>query len=462
MNNPIDNNKYKLDSTYIIRCHGEQSRTKRGTCFSISEKTVITAWHVVENMSNYSCFLSTDDIAENKSLTLKLIEKDENLDIAILEVINHSFNNYIEINDIACHQGIAINSCGFPQEKGTKHCTLDTDISENYESILTDNISFEVDQSGNVSNYKGMSGSPILVNGKAIGVLLVQQGGTSLYCISFSDIKKNNTSILKQFIISREHNKPQDVLFYRYTIKNENFYLERSEDIKFNKSLLLNNVWLSGKSGSGKTALLNRNLLLNDIKYCYVDFSAVTISSHLDVLSEIFYSICERFEIDESPQTKNLIKDIAGTIKKSKVKRIVIVIDELSIDSDVLLKDVANSLMNLINHITNCYGEDTLKFSVSTISPPSYLLTNASKAQDFFYFLDCSSWNTDLEQLFELLCDNLQLDVSIAKEIIIEKSGNSPRVLKSIFKEIVLLDQISLDNINKSIDKVLGEVVAHD
>ncbi|VEF27520.1 Uncharacterised protein [Shewanella baltica] len=85
MNNIHINRTHKLDSIYILISNDGQGREKRGTCFSISEKIVITAWHVIESMVNYSCYLTSDDADAENALSLHLIDKDEDLDVAILD-----------------------------------------------------------------------------------------------------------------------------------------------------------------------------------------------------------------------------------------------------------------------------------------------------------------------------------------------------------------------------------------
>lgn len=70
---------------------------------------------------------------------------------------------------------------------------------------------------------------------------------------------------------------PNIILFNNYSIKTESYYVERSPDIIYVESLKIENVWIYGKSGSGKTTLINRNLLLNNIRYCYCDLSPVTM-----------------------------------------------------------------------------------------------------------------------------------------------------------------------------------------
>ncbi|TKG03332.1 serine protease [Vibrio sp. F13] len=461
MINDMEYDEYRLESTFIISCSDEQGRKKRGSCFSVNTEYVVTAWHVVNSMDKYWLYLNSDDAEKNNSIQLELVHSDEALDIAILKAIDYVFDNYIQVSDENCNKGEKVKACGYPIEKGIKHSTLDSEVSESYYDIETEKFSFEIEQRDKVSNYKGMSGTPIIVNKLAVGILLVQQGGTSLYGISFNDVIKKNKLIIKYLHSKKTRHDPHHVLFYRYSNESERFYFVRDEDRIFGKSILLNNIWLSGDSGSGKTALINRNIIFGKMTHCYIDFSAVTVLCKDDVLNEIFYSLCEQFEVDELDKGRNIIKDISRIINEIGSNKLVIVIDELSINSEELLKDISNGLMQLVNYISNSYGQNKIKFSVSTIHPPSSLLFNASKAQEFFHFIDCNSWSDCLEELFDILSVNLCLDIEYAKSFIVEKSKCSPRILKSIFREIILLDDINIDKIKLVTNKVLSEVVSH-
>ncbi|MGB6036091.1 MAG: hypothetical protein WBG42_07470, partial [Cryomorphaceae bacterium] len=90
---------------------------------------------------------------------------------------------------------------------------------------------------------------------------------------------------------------PSIVLFNNYTKRNEPFYLSRSTDNLFNKALEINNIWVFGKSGNGKTALINRNLIQNEIEYCFCDLSPVTIKTCSDVHNEILVTLEDIFNV---------------------------------------------------------------------------------------------------------------------------------------------------------------------
>jgi hypothetical protein len=258
-------------------------------------------------------------------------------------------------------------------------------------------------------------------------------------------------------IPSRE--EPKIVLFNNYTSDNEPFYLERREDIEFNESLTMCNVWLFGKSGIGKTALINRNLIQNKIEYCFCDLSPVTISTVEDVLNEVLYTVEDKFNFMRSSEETNVLKQITQILCKSGSKKTVIVIDELSVKNDDLLKTIANKLVQLVIHFSNYSEQDGLKFVVSTILNPKEIIQNKSKAGDYFQYICCNSWDEYSSQLFDLLCKALKLDLETSKSLIIESSRNSPRILKSIFRKIIIYNHSSAKSIKKAIDMTLGELV---
>jgi len=449
--------QYKLNSTFII--HGKANgKDRQGTCFAINENEVMTAWHVVNNMEDIKVSFTSDDFAHEKYCKLQLVEHDEALDIAILSVESEPIAEFISASSTNTSLKLPIHVCGYPLEKGGKHAIMDTTISNLYDSIITENHSFEIKQIETVNNYKGMSGSPILTNGYVIGVLLVQQGGTSLYCISISDIFEKNEHI-KQHLKIASPGKTKHILFNHYTKESEPFYCERTQDLEFEKSLNINNLWVFGKSGAGKTAIINRNLTKNNIEYCYCDFGPIDIKNEQDVLEEILECIEDKFDGNRLSSEKNKIKQINRLLCEAKISKVVVVIDELGVDDEAILKKIADTLMKLVSYVTRHYKTDGLMFAVSTIGSPNGLLKNARKANDYFQFLCCDSWDENLSELFDLICLNLQISIEFMKPEIIAKADQSPRLLKSIIKNIVSVEMINEKSINIAISKSLNEAV---
>lgn len=183
---------YKLKSIHIVEATTESGRTERGTCFSISKKLLITANHVVDiNPINIRIYLSSDDYSEGNYLESKCIYSNKNIDIAIVEILDYELNNHINLYSTSVGIDNEVLSCGYPVEKDILYEPIKVKISNNLENVTTSDYSFEVTQSTTVTNYSGMSGSPVIYNDHCIGVLVFQQGKNTLYGVSIKDVLKD-------------------------------------------------------------------------------------------------------------------------------------------------------------------------------------------------------------------------------------------------------------------------------
>jgi hypothetical protein len=251
---------------------------------------------------------------------------------------------------------------------------------------------------------------------------------------------------------------PDIVLFNNYSIKCEDFYLEREIDKEFISSLRLNNLWVFGESGFGKTNLVQRNLIVNNLEFCYCDMSPINITGSDDVLEEILFSIEENFETIRECKDNNKIKQIVELLRKRK-KGVTIVIDELSVEDNELLKEIARDLVKLVTHFRNSFQEGDLKFVVSTISNPRKIIENKSKAKEHFEYLNCDDWSENIETLFEMISKSLGLDLDSSKASILSVSKKSPRILKSIFRKILIMEDSGIEAVERVIMVVESELV---
>lgn len=267
-----------------------------------------------------------------------------------------------------------------------------------------------------------------------------------------------NAVVPKNIEIPKETN-PKIVLFNNYSKQCEAFYFEREIDNEFINSLKINNLWVFGNSGIGKTVLVNRNLTKNDIDYCFCDLSPVNIVNSEQVIEEILCKVEEKFDLERNQAISNKIKQLTKLLCEAGKKKIIIVIDELSVKENNVLKDIAKDLMNLVVHYSNSSQEEGLKFVVSTISNPKDIIENKSKASEHFQYIDCNDWSKDIEKLFEILSSSLNMELENHKNKIIGSCENSPRILKSIFRKIVSLDNLNTTTIDNAIKITISELV---
>lgn len=252
------------------------------------------------------------------------------------------------------------------------------------------------------------------------------------------------------------------VLFISYKKDNEDYYLERDIDISFQKYLEISNIWVFGKSGSGKTNLVNRNLIDKNKKYFFCDLSPVDINSANDVLEEIVNIIeqktnCENRHKDE----KNLLKKITLLLCENNFFQTVVFIDELSADSNEHMAEISNKLLKLVVYFNNYNQKNELRFIISTIQKPNDLIKNQGKAIEHFKYISCDSWGLYMECLFNLISCSLNIKIPEHRDLIIEHSKNSPRNMKYIFRDILVDSDSKNLCIKETVEKSALEIVSH-
>lgn len=183
--------EFKLDSIYIVESLESVDKKTRGTCFSISSTLILTACHVVENATSIKVYLSSDDYICENSIDATCVYSNSEIDVAILRVENGKTSCSIELYRTGVNLGSKVKSCGYPIEKEHYYSPISVEVTNTFAHMVSKEWSFEVSQSNTISQYKGMSGSPVMDNGRCIGILLVQQGGNTLYSVSTEDFLKD-------------------------------------------------------------------------------------------------------------------------------------------------------------------------------------------------------------------------------------------------------------------------------
>lgn len=179
--------EFNLECIYLLSALLPNASIRRGTCFSIAKDLLLTANHVVNGASSIQIFLSSDLFSLGQGIYAECIYSNENLDIAILAVPEGTTNNAMPLYSTAVNLDSDVKSCGYPVEKEHYHAPIRLKVTNTFSHMSSREYSFEVSQSNTVTKYSGMSGSPIMHEKYCIGILLVQQGGNTLYALSVKD-----------------------------------------------------------------------------------------------------------------------------------------------------------------------------------------------------------------------------------------------------------------------------------
>lgn len=181
-----------------------------GTGFLVSTDIVMTAKHnviiadelITDEFVEKEVVFRIDDNDEVVGKTINLIEAiEKGIDcvfIKLNEVLSEdTVNNLVDVeNEII---GIECHIEGFPKLIQKREVLLGNIINEQEEKII-----INVKRENQLQNYEGLSGSPLIVLGNIIGIIVKQENSERLEALSIKYINKilqcEDVSILKKKI----------------------------------------------------------------------------------------------------------------------------------------------------------------------------------------------------------------------------------------------------------------------
>ncbi len=435
-----------------------KTNASHGTGFFIDTNKILTCSHVIKNIIESDIKI----VFKGQEYSVKILDNNEEfeVDLAILKV-DVGNDKFIPINStiLDAHK---LKSYGFAESKDYFY-----DAPKSFDRGL---VPVTLDYEGNDDHFmkfkngqveEGHSGSPIinLMTKAVCGILNASRntdnnlGG---YGIPIDNLKLfEGVGTPKPIKV-----KPKTILFNNYTAKNEPYYLKREEDAQFIRTLELSNIWIFGKSGKGKTALIQRNLIQEKIEYVFCDLSAITIKSTENIFDDIIVTIEEKFEILKAKGENNRVKVIVKLLEDIGLNKIIIVIDEMSVDNNTLLKEIASCFVKLVTHYTNTHGDESLKFVISTKAKPEEIILDKAKASNYFEYICCDNWEGYLSSLFDLFNNELGLNlVEDTKNYILSKADSSPRILNKIFLKIIICENLNDEKIENIVKLAVEESI---
>ncbi|HHH2060413.1 TPA: serine protease, partial [Yersinia enterocolitica] len=189
------------------------SAVERGTAFFISEKILITAEHLYNEDYSYYFYTSSDNFINDFKYPLNIVIADQNLDIALFYSENMHIDVEPKLSITAIDKNELITAYGFPTEKKNLPANISSNMINDLREINTSPYCYEIKQCLNntVTDYSGMSGSPVAIDEYIIGLLLFQQKRNTLFLVSFEKIN--------EFIINSGINLP-----INYSDRDEIYY----------------------------------------------------------------------------------------------------------------------------------------------------------------------------------------------------------------------------------------------
>lgn len=299
----------------------------KGTCFFVDSNIAITARHVVKDKENVYIEMS-------KELYIKVDYKCHSMyDFAILKTSEPVYQkDFYELNGTMVFEGEKWKSFGFPTTREFNGVKLSgiVSISETIEESLYD-IDVKMIPDGALSDYRGMSGAPVIINNTVQAILITKYDGISLggvkidKCLDF--LKENGVKFKSNYSewvekINSKQNVSSKISIERKGLKNE-----------LEKFILEESGLVVGKAGTGKSYMLNilqNHLNEKGIPCIYLAIDEFDNVSDLEFRKELSLDGDEGF-------TDKLTKEIKRL--RLKDKKLIIIFDSYDSARNEKVKD---------------------------------------------------------------------------------------------------------------------------
>ncbi|URZ16688.1 trypsin-like serine peptidase [Clostridium felsineum] len=270
-----------------IICDGND----KGTGFLVNKNTIITASHVIEEDSEniIAKFLEFGDkVIESKCTK---IENECDYDVQILVLDKEiDLTEVIPLNTNMVTVGAEWYSYGYAGETSPQIAHVGGILTNVHNAFNPCDFNIDLDvKTGNLTNYKGLSGAPLIIDEKVQGIL-IHQNGPVLKAIEFSRVKEFLGS---ENIIPLSESQDDNVSNVKLISSEvmENFYINN----KLNE--IVNNqnkatIILQGSVGIGKSTFVQYYKSIRGVKVIGKYFSKVpqdTMPISYRMSPDVFY-----------------------------------------------------------------------------------------------------------------------------------------------------------------------------
>jgi hypothetical protein len=249
-------------------------------------------------------------------------------------------------------------------------------------------------------------------------------------------------------------NGNSEALFDLYDETKEPYYIIRDEDIKLISILNQYSIWIYGPTGCGKSNIILRNLIYNNIKFIQISLASC-VGSSVDILfKEILYELSAQIGIKNQIQPQDFqecSKAIIGVLSTNyRGKEVIISIEEIPLSSESHFMDFSQKIFSLLISKNLSGSLDRVKFVLSSLSDPTKSIQLFQhKIHQQLMFLPMNYWNpNDINRLIQMIEVNLNfnLPVDLSKDLR-ELANGSPRFIKKFFRSILTINQLTEDSI---------------
>lgn len=238
------------------------------------------------------------------------------------------------------------------------------------------------------------------------------------------------------------------VVFDVYSPDKEEYYLYRKSDQKFTAYLDAYSIWISGKSGCGKTTLILRNLYKTKRDFKFINMVHCDGFSVPEVFVEIFQQLKDILDCNDDASCElskihKILEGICDLIDQfGASEELVIFMEEIPLPDDAeFFKEFVTQLnaLMILNRSKN--PNCNLKIVLSSIdSPVTHIKASQNKIHEIFKFFHETDWSdSELTSLIKVIDGGLGInftDSQIAN--ILAGALGSPRFVKNFIRDFMI------------------------
>lgn len=249
------------------------------------------------------------------------------------------------------------------------------------------------------------------------------------------------------------------VFFMAYEKQCAKYYLVRKVDEEFQKHILSKHIWVYGETGIGKSELLRRTLVENDVEHIYIDLSLCDHKCVDSMFQAMYETVCEYMEVENQHPLnfQHIIKNLCNRINAYKgQQKICLFIEEIPFEEESeYFQEFVEKVSKMVVYMTRNLNNNKVLLVISSIAIPIKVVeVYSDKINNSIHFVGMEKW--DKEECISLV-KLLSRAASIhwkSEDLIhefIEISDYSPRRIKSKLKEFCSLEYgiINASVINK-------------
>lgn len=162
-----------------------------GTAFYVAPDLLLTAYHTVSSFNEDGNNIIKD--IQDGDLRFKVVNNYDDIDVSVLKVMGRTSKDYYKLQAHHNRIGEEFASFGYPDKSSNSGLRLRGIISQKKFNSVADYGLYANDVEDSY-DYQGMSGAPILLDNKVVGVV-IEQEGNQLSIVSVEKIRMKLTDV---------------------------------------------------------------------------------------------------------------------------------------------------------------------------------------------------------------------------------------------------------------------------